>query len=157
MNLNMNMSKERRQYFLKKLITEQEVETQEQLVMLLNEKGMDVTQATISRDIRELNLVKVPLTSGKFKYSFIAENNDHAQYKKLLKKTQEVVVKFDSVDNLIVLKTLPGNAHVIGVLLDNVNWDEMVGCVCGNDTCLIIARTKEDADIIYNRMTKTSF
>ncbi|WP_042353007.1 arginine repressor [Bacillus massiliigorillae] len=151
------MSKERRQYFLKKLITEQEVETQEQLVMLLNEKGMDVTQATISRDIRELNLVKVPLTSGKFKYSFIAENNDHAQYKKLLKKTQEVVVKFDSVDNLIVLKTLPGNAHVIGVLLDNVNWDEMVGCVCGNDTCLIIARTKEDADIIYNRMTKTSF
>ncbi|MEH6940854.1 arginine repressor [Bacillus sp. JJ722] len=150
------MSKERRQYFLKQLITEQEVETQEQLVMLLNEKGMDVTQATISRDIRELNLVKVPLASGKFKYSFIAENNDHIQYKKLLKKTQEVVVKFDSVDNLIVLKTLPGNAHVIGALLDNVNWDEMMGCVCGNDTCLIIARSKDEADIIYKQLTKTS-
>ncbi|MGM9924706.1 MAG: arginine repressor [Bacillus sp. (in: firmicutes)] len=150
------MSKEKRQQLLKKLITEQEVNTQEQLVFLLNQHGLDVTQATISRDIRELNLVKVPLSSGKFKYSFIVENNNYSQYKKLLQKIEEVVVKIDSVENMIILKTLPGNAHVIGVILDTLDWKEMLGCLCGNDTCLIITHSEEEKKIIYNRLTRES-
>lgn len=150
----MKMNKDRRHYFIKKVITENEVETQEQLLEMLNEIGMQVTQATISRDIRELNLVKIPLQSGKFKYSFVMDTDFEANYLNLLKKLNEVLIKIDIIENKIILKTIPGNAHVLGVILDGLEWEEMVGCVCGNDTCLVITKTKKDANIIYKRMIK---
>lgn len=152
----MKQNKDRRHFFLKKIIEEHEVEKQEQLVELLNENGMEVTQATISRDIKELNLAKVPTKNGTLKYAFIVNKNINTQYQKLLRKIHEVVEKIDCVDHLVVIRTLPGNAHVIGALLDEMQWDEMMGCVCGNDTCLIIARTEEDTETLYKRLLKKS-
>ena len=152
----MKLNKDRRHFFLKKIIEEHEVEKQEQLVELLNANGMEVTQATISRDIKELNLAKVPTKNGTLKYAFIVNKNINTQYQKLLRKIHEVVEKIDCVDHLVVIRTLPGNAHVIGALLDEMQWDEMMGCVCGNDTCLIIARTEEDTETLYKRLLKKS-
>ena len=148
----MAISKEKRQFIIKKVIKENTVETQEQLVSLLKSLGMNVTQATISRDIKELNLIKVPGSEGRMKYKILEGNNRENHLQKLRRKIQDVVIKVDCVNNLILLKTLPGNAHVIGVLLDELKWDEMIGCVCGNDTCLIIVRSPEDVETICDRI-----
>jgi len=148
----MAISKEKRQFIIKKVIRENEVETQEQLVILLKELGMNVTQATISRDIKELHLIKVPGSEGRMKYQVLEGNSPDNHLEKLKRKIEDVVIKIDCVNNLILLKTLPGNAHVIGVLLDDLKWNEMIGCVCGNDTCLIISKSPEDAETIYERI-----
>lgn len=148
----MAISKEKRQFIIKKVIRENEVETQEQLVILLKELGMNVTQATISRDIKELHLIKVPGSEGRMKYQVLEGNSPDNHLEKLKRKIEDVVIKIDCVNHLILLKTLPGNAHVIGVLLDDLKWKEMIGCVCGNDTCLIISKSPEDAETIYERM-----
>ena len=148
----MAISKEKRQFIIKKVIRENEVETQEQLVILLKELGMNVTQATITRDIKELHLIKVPGSEGRMKYQVLEGNSPDNHLEKLKRKIEDVVIKIDCVNHLILLKTLPGNAHVIGVLLDDLKWNEMIGCVCGNDTCLIISKSPEDAETIYERM-----
>lgn len=148
----MAISKEKRQFIIKKVIRENEVETQEQLVILLKELGMNVTQATISRDIKELHLIKVPGSEGRMKYQVLEGNSPDNHLEKLKRKIEDVVIKIDCVNHLILLKTLPGNAHVIGVLLDDLKWNEMIGCVCGNDTCLIISKSPEDAETIYERI-----
>ena len=152
----MKQTKDRRHFLLKKIIEEHGNEKQEQLVAFLNEYGLEVTQATISRDIKELNLAKVPTKNGHLKYALISNISINTQYQKLLRKIQEVVEKIDCVDHLVVIRTLPGNAHVIGALLDEMQWEEMMGCVCGNDTCLIITRTEKDTNTIYNRLLKKS-
>ncbi|PGO23237.1 arginine repressor [Bacillus cereus] len=145
------MKKEKRQRLIKQFVKEYEIEKQERLVELLAKKDVLVTQATVSRDIRELNLTKVPSQEGSMIYKFFSE--EHLQTDiKLKKKLREVVVKIDCVDQLMVIKTLPGNAHVIGVLFDELDWKEKIGCICGNDTCLIISQSKSDREILEERL-----
>ncbi|TKH40937.1 arginine repressor [Paenibacillus terrae] len=144
------MKKEKRQRLIKQLVSEYEIETQEKLVELLAEQDVIVTQATISRDIRELKLIKIASPKGFMIYNVSSEMPLQTDLK-LKKKLTEVVVKIDYIDQLTIIKTLPGNANVIGVLLDNSNWREMVGCVCGNDTCLVISQTLSDRKILEER------
>lgn len=145
------MKKEKRQRLIKQLIRECEIDTQEKLVELLEEHGVVVTQATISRDIRELNLIKVASASGLTIYKIFSEDSLQTDMK-LKKKLKEVVVKIDCVEQLTIIKTLPGNAHVIGVLLDSLDWKEKVGCICGNDTCLVISRSQSDRKVLEERL-----
>ncbi|MEC0234983.1 arginine repressor [Paenibacillus kribbensis] len=144
------MKREKRQRLIKQLVSEYEIETQEKLVELLAEQDVIVTQATISRDIRELKLIKIASPKGFMIYNVSSEMPLQTDLK-LKKKLKEVVVKIDYIDQLTIIKTLPGNANVIGVLLDNSNWREMVGCVCGNDTCLVISQTLSDRKILEER------
>ncbi|PNQ79217.1 MULTISPECIES: arginine repressor [Paenibacillus] len=145
------MKREKRQRLIKQLVSEYEIETQEKLVELLAEQDIIVTQATISRDIRELKLIKIASPKGFMIYNVSSEMPLQTDLK-LKKKLKEVVVKIDYIDQLTIIKTLPGNANVIGVLLDNSNWREMVGCVCGNDTCLVISQTLSDRKILKERL-----
>ncbi|ASR46484.1 arginine repressor [Paenibacillus kribbensis] len=145
------MKREKRQRLIKQLVSEYEIETQEKLVELLAEQDVIVTQATISRDIRELKLIKIASPKGFMIYNVSSEMPLQTDLK-LKKKLKEVVVKIDYIDQLTIIKTLPGNANVIGVLLDNSNWREMVGCVCGNDTCLVISQTLSDRKILEERL-----
>lgn len=145
------MKKEKRQRLIKQLVSEYEIETQEKLVELLAEQNVMVTQATISRDIRELKLIKIASPKGFMIYNVSSEMPLQTDLK-LKKKLKEVVVKIDYINQLTIIKTLPGNANVIGVLLDNSNWREMVGCVCGNDTCLVISQTLSDRRILEERL-----
>lgn len=145
------MKKEKRQRLIKQLVREYEIDTQERLVELLEEHGVLVTQATISRDIRELNLIKATSSNGLTIYKVFSEDNLQTDTK-LKKKLREVVVKIDYVDQLTVIKTLPGNAHVIGVLLDALDWKEKVGCICGNDTCLVISQSESDRKVLEERL-----
>lgn len=145
------MKKEKRQQLIKQLVRENEIETQEKLVELLEERNVSVTQATISRDIHELNLVKGASSKGPVIYKVFTEENQRADIQ-LKKKIREVVIQIDYVEQLTIIKTLPGNAHVIGALLDSLDWKEKIGCICGNDTCLIISPSKVDREILKGRL-----
>ncbi|MCU4715742.1 arginine repressor [Bacillus cereus] len=145
------MRKEKRQRLIKQAVREYEIDTQEKLVELLAKKGEIVTQATISRDIRELNIIKTVSSNGLTIYKNFTGDNIQTDIM-LKKKLGEVVVKIDYINQLTIIKTLPGNAHVIGVLLDSVDWKEKVGCICGNDTCLVISKSQSDREILEERL-----
>lgn len=144
------MSKTQRHIKIRELITANEIETQDELVNKLKELGFDVTQATVSRDIKELHLVKVPSKNELYKYSLPADQrfNPHDKLKRLIR---DAFVKIDHTSHFIVLKTLPGNAHALGVLIDNLDWNEIMGTICGDDTCLMICKEEKDAKIIQER------
>ncbi|NBJ70203.1 MULTISPECIES: transcriptional regulator ArgR [Clostridia] len=144
------MSKIQRHIKIRELITNNEIETQDELVDRLKNLGYNVTQATVSRDIKELHLVKVATTNGTYKYSLPADQRFNP-LDKLKRLVMDAFVKIDYASHFIILKTLPGNAHAVGALIDQLDWEEIMGTICGDDTCLIICRTEADALAIKER------
>lgn len=144
------MSKMKRHIKIREIISEHSIETQDELVDQLKGLGFKVTQATVSRDIKELHLVKVPSSSGTYKYSTPTEHRFNPK-DKLRRLIMESFVSIDHANHFIVLKTLPGNANAIGALIDDLDWEEIMGTICGDDTCLIICRTAEKATLIEER------
>lgn len=140
-----------RQIKIREIISNQQIETQEDLVEKLNEYNLNVTQATISRDIKELQLIKVPTPSGQYIYSLPRDRKYHP-LDKLGRYLMDSFVKLDSADNLLILKTLPGNAQSIGAILDQLEWEEVIGTICGDDTCLLICKDKKSAEVITERI-----
>jgi len=144
------MSKIKRHLKIREIISNNDIETQDELVERLKKLGFKVTQATVSRDIKELHLVKIPSSSGQYKYSTPSEQRFNP-INKLRRLIMEAFVSIDQASHFIVLKTLPGNAHALGVLIDDLEWEEIMGTICGDDTCLIICRTEEKAKAIEER------
>ncbi|MGJ9383299.1 arginine repressor [Salipaludibacillus neizhouensis] len=144
------MNKGQRHIKIRDIIANQEIETQDDLVTQLRTSGFNVTQATVSRDIKELHLVKVPMMDGRYKYSLPSDQRFNP-LQKLKRALMDSFVSIDSTKNMIVLKTLPGNANAVAVLIDNLDWHEVMGNICGDDTILIICRTEEDAGPITER------
>ncbi|EGQ3201897.1 transcriptional regulator ArgR [Staphylococcus pseudintermedius] len=136
---------------IREIISNEQIETQDELVKRLNDYDMNVTQATVSRDIKELQLIKVPVPSGQYIYSLPNDRRYHP-LEKLGRYLMDSFVKIDSANNLLVLKTLPGNAQSIGAILDQIDWEEVLGTICGDDTCLIICRDNPSADEIKERI-----
>ena len=144
MKVEDNMNKAQRHIKIRELITENVIETQDDLVHALESQGYHVTQATISRDIKELHLVKVPADNGRYKYSLPADQKFNP-LNKLRRFIADAFVSIDTATHFIVMKTLPGNAQAMGALIDNLSWKEIVGTICGDDTILIICKTEEEA------------
>jgi transcriptional regulator of arginine metabolism len=144
------MNKGQRHIKIRDIITNNDIETQDELVDALKEAGVNVTQATVSRDIKELHLVKVPLLDGRYKYSLPADQRFNP-LQKLKRSLIDSFVKIDTAGHLLVMKTLPGNAMAIGALIDHLDWEDILGTICGDDTCLIICRTPEDTEKITNQ------
>lgn len=144
------MTKGQRHIKIREIIANHDIETQDELVDQLKKAGFNVTQATVSRDIKELHLVKVPLMDGRYKYSLPADQRFNP-LQKLKRALMDAFVKIDSAGHLLVMKTLPGNAMAIGALIDNLDWEDILGTICGDDTILIICRTPEDTEIVSNR------
>ncbi|MXQ55792.1 transcriptional regulator AhrC/ArgR [Shimazuella alba] len=142
--------KAQRHIRIREIIANKDIETQDDLVAELKLAGYNVTQATISRDIKELHLVKVPLSNGEYKYSLPADRRFNP-LQKLKRLLQESFVGVDFAENLVVMNTLPGNAHAVAALLDNLDWDEILGTIAGDDTILIICRSKSVAKEIVQR------
>ncbi|HDP3195083.1 TPA: transcriptional regulator ArgR [Staphylococcus aureus] len=136
---------------IREIISNEQIETQDELVKRLNDYDLNVTQATVSRDIKELQLIKVPIPSGQYVYSLPNDRKFHP-LEKLGRYLMDSFVNIDGTDNLLVLKTLPGNAQSIGAILDQINWEEVLGTICGDDTCLIICLSKEASDEIKSRI-----
>lgn len=144
------MNKGQRHIRIRDIIVNNEVETQDELVDRLRDAGFNVTQATVSRDIKELHLIKVPLHDGRYKYSLPAEQKFNP-IQKLKRTLLECFVSIDFADHLTVMKTLPGNANAVAVLIDNLQWNEIMGTICGDDTILIICRSKEHSKEVAQR------
>ena len=139
------MNKAQRHIKIREIITESVIETQDDLVNELQSQGYNVTQATISRDIKELHLVKAPATDGRYKYSLPADQKFNP-LNKLRRFIVDAFVSIDIATHFIVMKTLPGNAQAMGALIDNLSWNEIVGTICGDDTILIICKTEQEAN-----------
>lgn len=144
------MNKGQRHIKIRELIANEDIETQDELVDRLKQDGFNVTQATVSRDIKELHLVKVPLIDGRYKYSLPADQRFNP-LQKLKRSLMDAFVRIDNASNQLVMKTMPGNANAIGALIDKLDWDEILGTICGDDTILIICRNPEDTELIKNR------
>ena len=145
------MNKEKRLAIIKKVIQENEIKTQEQLVEELSKLGLRITQATISRDIRELSLVKYPSKTGGTRYGFIGDHK-YNDTMKLRKKMQDALLNIERIEYFIILRVLPGHAHSFGAILDELDWEEKAATICGNDTCMIICRAVDQAEILEERL-----
>lgn len=145
------MNKAQRHIRIREIIGKNEIETQDELVDFLRNAGFNITQATVSRDIKELSLIKVPLMDGRYKYSLPADQR-YNPLQKLKRVLVDSFVSIDETENLIVLKTLPGNANTVGVLIDHLNWTEIMGNISGDDTILIICKNKEQTPMIVQRL-----
>ncbi len=136
--------KGQRQMKIREIITNREIETQDELVKSLRQEGFHVTQATVSRDIKELHLIKVPLNDGRYKYSLPADQRFNP-LQKLKRALLDNFVHIDYTDNLVVMKSLPGTANAIAAQIDKLDWPEVMGTISGDDTILIICRTKQQS------------
>ena len=144
--------KSNRQEKIIQLITENAIETQEEILVYLREHGFDVTQATISRDIRELKLMKGAGEGGIHKYTLPTRH--HTAVPKFNSSLTESIVKIDAAENLIVVKTYPGMASAVGSCIDTFNIPEIVGCVAGDDAILVVVRTREEAAELRDRLRR---
>ena len=135
------------------LIHQYEIETQEELAARLHEAGYSVTQATISRDIRELNLTKVTGRNGHSHYEIIhnSKQNLSEKYSRVLR---DAFLSMDMAQNILVIKTVPGMAMAMAAALDELNWKEIVGCIAGDDTVMCAVKTADDTLLIMERLRK---
>ncbi|MFC5447972.1 transcriptional regulator AhrC/ArgR [Paenibacillus aestuarii] len=136
---------------IREIITNNEIETQDELVESLRAAGFHVTQATVSRDIKELHLIKVPLDDGRYKYSMPADQRFNP-LQRLRRALSDHFVSIDFTDNLVVVKCMPGTANTICALIDNMDWTEVMGTICGDDTILVICRGKENSQNFVNQI-----
>ncbi len=144
-----------RQAKILELITNNEIETQEQLAELLLKNGYNVTQATISRDIRELKLSKVSTENGKQKYVEVTKNGvDDSYLDKYVRILQNGFVSMDRAVNIIVIKTVPGMAMAVAAAIDTMHFDGLAGCIAGDDTIMCAVRTVKDTDIIMTKIKR---
>ena len=143
--------KTKRQRKIIELITERNVETQDELAALLEKEGFTVTQATISRDIRELNLTKSVSPDGGQKYS-IAVSALGGIYGKYLRVLSDGILKMELAENILVIKTVSGMAMAVGAAVDAMSIENVVGCIAGDDTIMCIIKTKEDAPVVKARI-----
>lgn len=129
---------------IREIIGNLAIETQDDLVDALRAAGYVVTQATVSRDIKEMHLIKVPMDNGRYKYSLPSDQKFNPIHK-LRRALNDNFLSIDYAENLIVLKALPGTANAIGVLIDNLEWTEIMGTISGDDTLLLICRSKQQS------------
>ena len=134
------------------LIGQYAIETQEELADKLNEAGFRVTQATVSRDIRELKLTKMTV-GGKQRYVVVRENS-HQMGKRYIGILKEGFVSMDMAQNILVIKTVAGMAMAVGAALDALHWQEIVGCIAGDDTVFCAVRTVDDTSLVMDKLRR---
>ncbi len=146
------MASDKRLNEILRIINDYEIETQEELTAKLNSLGYSTSQATISRDIKKLNLVKAPAVTKKSKYVRAVLMEDVPEkFKNLFR---QVTISISVANNLIVIKTMSGNASTAGMAVDGMHIQEILGTVAGDDTLLVIAKTEQDAENIQKSLRK---
>lgn len=136
---------------IREIITQKDIETQDELVDSLREAGFQVTQATVSRDIKELLLIKVPMDDGRYKYSLPTDQR-YNPTQKLKRVLVDNFVQIDYSGNLVVMKCLPGTANSVAALIDNIDWPQIMGTISGDDTILIICRQPDDSKNVITQI-----
>ena len=137
--------KTKRQRKIIELITNYDIETQEELAAKLVEKGFNVTKATISRDIRELNLTKIATKGGKQKYA-VQSSSDIVSNSKYMRVLNDGIITMDTAGNILVVKTVSGMAMAVAAALDAMQIKEILGCIAGDDTIMCVVKHAEETD-----------
>lgn len=143
--------KTHRQIKVKELVEKIVIRTQDELAEALRSEGIDVTQATVSRDIKEMMLVKVPTGDGGHRYAFPSEHSITVSMARLEKTFQDSVLSVNSSGNIVVLRTLPGTAQAVAYVLDNTRWPEVIGTVAGDDTIFLVIKPEIEVEKVMDR------
>ena len=130
---------------IKEIIDKNKVETQEDLAAALRAEGIEVTQATVSRDIKELMLVKVPDANGQYHYAYPKEHNMLLTPGRLERTFQESIIGIRVSQCMVVIRTLPGTAQAVAYAVDYMKWTEVLGTIAGDDTVFIVMRDNNSA------------
>lgn len=140
-----------RQVAILDIIEKQDIETQEELAEALRLRGIKVTQATVSRDIKELRLLKVLTPTGAYKYA-TADKAENGLTDRFIRMLAESLLSVAASGNLVVVKTLSGSANVAAEALDSLHWPEILGSLAGDNTILLIIRTPEEVPSVMARI-----
>jgi transcriptional regulator of arginine metabolism len=145
------MQRNERQSKILEIISVKEIETQEELCNELNKQNFNVTQATISRDIKDLKLYKVSGNIKKYKYAYIDSDGDVVT-NKMRNLFRECVQSINYANNLIIVKTMRGNASSAGTFVDSLQLSEVIGCVAGDDTLMLVVDSNENTPKIAEKL-----
>ena len=145
--------KTKRQTKMLELIKKHDIETQEELSDFLQKEGYQVTQATVSRDIRELKLTKVAMSNGRQKYVALTEVNEDLS-EKYTRVFRDAFVSMDMAQNILVIKTVSGMAMAVAAAIDAMHLHEIVGCIAGDDTIMCAVRSVDDTIAVMSRLRK---
>ena len=145
--------KTRRQTKILELIAKNDIETQEELSEYLQAEGYAVTQATVSRDIREMKLTKVSMSNGKQKYAALVDSKEDMS-EKYVRVLRDGFVSMDMAQNILVIKTVSGMASAVCAAIDDMQFSEIVGTLAGDHTIMWAVRTVEDTANIMKRIAK---
>lgn len=136
---------------IKEIIDKNKIETQEELAVTLRNEGIEVTQATVSRDIKELMLVKVPDANGHYHYAYPKEHNMLLTPGRLERTFQDSIISVRASQCLVVIRTLPGAAQAVAYAVDYMKWPEIMGTIAGDDTVFIALENQESVVTLLNR------
>ena len=140
-----------RQVAILDIIEKNDIETQEELADALRQRGIKVTQATVSRDIKELRLLKVLTPMGAYKYA-TADKAENGLSERFIRMLAESLLSVAASENLIVVKTLNGSANVAAEALDSLHWPEILGSIAGDNTILLVIRSQADVPGVVGRI-----
>ena len=135
------------------LINQYDIDTQEELARQLKEAGFRVTQATVSRDIRELRLTKIAVDGGKQKYVVMHTQSSELD-EKYLRILRDGFVSMDMAQNILVIRTVSGMAMAVAAAMDALNWKEIAGCIAGDDTIMCAIRSVDDTLLVMDKIQK---
>ena len=144
--------KSRRHELIKKIIGEEIIETQEALAEALRSRHMRVTQATISRDIKELFLIKVPAGGGRYRYAVSPHESVRFSEGRMKRLFKDNVTGCDYSENIVLVKTIPGAAATVAAALDASDWQEVIGTVAGDDSIFVLVKPKDAAEELVTRI-----
>ncbi|MEN6348407.1 MAG: arginine repressor [Syntrophomonas sp.] len=139
----------RRHFVITDIVSNQRIVTQEELCQALRDNGFDVTQATVSRDIKEMHLVKIPDKEG-YHYALPEAPGARGSFERMKRIFQDSVINIDFSENLVVIKTLPGAAQSVASLIDSSNDKHILGTVAGDDTIFVAVKPKEAVAVVIN-------
>jgi transcriptional regulator of arginine metabolism len=145
-------SKQTRHAKIRELLQSQIIGTHEKLAAVLHDQRIEVSQSTLSKDLRELGIVRVPLADGSFRYTLPESGTTRRDHHILERELRDFMVSVERASNLLVVKVLPGRAQSLGAAVDSMEWDEVMGTIGGDDTLLVICSDEARAEELRGRI-----
>ena len=137
---------------IRQVLDDQRINTHESMAQALGRHGIDVSQSTLSKDLRELGVVRVPQADGGFRYSLAENGIQHVDRNALERELRDYVTAVDRAVNIIVIKTLSGHAQAVCESVDRMEWPEVMGTLAGENTIFVVSRTPDDSKSVCVRL-----
>ena len=145
-------NKQARQTRIRELLHEEAVDTHEKLAVVLHKQGIEVSQSTLSKDLRELGVVRVPQAEGGFRYTLPESRATLRDRHILERELQDFLVQAEQAANLVVVRTLSGHAQSVCEAIDRIGWDEVVGTIAGENTIFLATHSESAAGVVTDKI-----